>query len=130
MRFPKALSAMVMAAVCWYALPAWGTGPTISFDYEVHDLGVVHQTGKVSVRFPFTNRGDSMLVVQGIDADCGCTETYSGSREVPPHGRSEIVAVLDTARLNPGKNQKHIHVRCNDPSRFSVTLTTVVEVVP
>lgn len=128
MRTAKLLIMMAVLYCC--AQPAWAVGPAIAFDYEVQDLGFVSRGQSVPVRFPFTNGGDSMLVVQDVGADCGCTETYSGNREVPPHGRSEIVAVLDTGRLNPGKNQKQIHVRCNDASRGQVTLTMVVEVIP
>ena len=97
--------------------------------HEVTDLGKVPQGQEVAARFPFTNAGDRTLVVQGVQADCGCTETLSESREVPPQGHSEIVAVLNTAKLNPGKNEKHIHVRFNDAQRPNVTLTMVVEVV-
>jgi hypothetical protein len=128
MRMTKLLIVMVALFCC--AQPVWAVGPAIAFDYEVQDLGFVSRGQSVSVRFPFTNGGDGVLVLQGIGADCGCTETYGGSQEVPPHGRSEVVAVLDTGRLNPGKNQKHIHVRCNDASRYQVTLTMVIEVIP
>jgi hypothetical protein len=128
MRIRKLLTVTAMVCVWLQPFNAWATGPTISFGYEVTDLGQVSAGQKVTVRFPFANAGDGDLVVQDVRADCGCTEISEASREVPPRGRSEIVAVLDTTGA-PGKKQRHILVRSNDPLRPIVNLTLVVEVV-
>lgn len=129
MRSKKLLAIMAMACICLQPFIAWAAGPAISFGSEVKDLGQVSGGQKLTVRFPFSNAGDGDLVVQDVRADCGCTEVSEGNGEVPPHGRSEIVAVLDTTGA-PGKKQRHILVRSNDPQRPIVTLTLVVEVKP
>jgi hypothetical protein len=127
----RLLSLMVFfVIICLQAVSVCAGGPRLAFAHEATDLGRVPQGQEVAVRFPLTNAGDGTLVVQGVQADCACTETLNGSPEVPPQGHSEIVAVLNTARLTPGRNEKHIHVRCNDPQRPNVTLTMVVEVIP
>jgi hypothetical protein len=129
MRIQKLLSVMAMMCVWLQPFNAWATGPAISFGYEVKDLGQVSGGQKVTVRFPFSNRGDGDLVVQDVRADCGCTEISEATREVPPKGISEIVAVLDTTGA-PGRKQRRILVQSNDPGRPIVTLTLVVEVMP
>jgi hypothetical protein len=120
---------VVVSFVFLQALSAWAAGPTISFEYEVKDLGQVSHEERVPAQFPLTNVGDTVLVIQKVEADCGCTETFNESREVPPKGRSEITAVLDTATLSPGKNERYVYVKSNDLQRPIVTLTLVVEVV-
>ncbi len=120
---------VVVSFVFLQALSAWAAGPTISFEYEVKDLGQVSHKERVPAQFPLTNVGDTVLVIQKVEADCGCTETFNESREVPPNGRSEITAVLDTSTLRPGKNERQIVVKSNDPRRPFVKLTLVVEVL-
>jgi hypothetical protein len=121
---------MVEVLVCLCALCAWASGPTISFGHQVKDFGKIPHGEKLTERFPFTNVGDDLLIVQNVEADCGCTEIRCESREVSPQAHSAIVAVLDTTTLRPGKNERHIHVRSNDLLRPIVTLTLGVEVLP
>lgn len=128
MKTEKLLILLVLVA-CLQPLDSWATGPRISFQQEVNELGRVPFGRKVKVHFPFTNNGDGTLIIQAVKADCDCTEAYNESADVPPRGRSEIIAVLDTTTLRPGRNERHVHVRSNDPQRPSITLTMVVEVV-
>lgn len=130
MRIAKLLNLFVVAVACLQPIDSWARGPSISFQQEVSDLGSVPFGRKVEVRFQFTNKGDETLVIKAVKADCDCTETYNENPEIPPRGRGEIVTVLDTASLRPGRNERHVHVRLNDPQRPSITLTMVVEVVP
>jgi len=119
----------LLVLVCLQGVDAWATSPSISFVREVQDLGRAPFGRKLTVHFPFTNMGDETLVIQAVKADCDCTETYNENSEVPPRGRSEIITVLDTGPLRPGRNERQVHVRSNDPQRPDVTLTMVVEVV-
>jgi hypothetical protein len=120
---------LVAALVCLEGIDAPATSPGISFEHEVEDLGQVPGGQKITVRFPFSNREAGDLIVQDVRAVCGGTEISEATREAPPKGISEIVAVLDTTGAL-GKKQRHILVQSNDPGRPIVTLALVVEVMP
>jgi hypothetical protein len=129
MKTDKLLILAVILAACLHPFDAWAAGPRISFQQEIKELDTVPSGQQVTVLFPFSNAGDIALVVEGVEADCGCTEAYSRALEVQPRDHSEIVAVLNTSRLSLGKNERHVYVRCNDPQRPRVTLALIVEVV-
>lgn len=120
---------MVEVLVCLYPLCAWASGPTISFGHQVKDFGKVPSGEKLTERFPFTNVGDDLLIVQNVEADCGCTKTLSGSRKIAPGERSEIVATFNTSGLGPGRKERHIYVRSNDSQRPRIKLTLLADVV-
>lgn len=120
---------IIVMVVIFHASYALASGPTISFDHDVKDFGKVPYGEKLTEKFPFTNTGDGTLIVREVRADCGCTKTLTGSPELTPGGRSEIVASFDTSGLAPGRKERHIYVRCNDPQRPTIKLTLVADVV-
>ena len=120
---------VVMAIICLQTLNAWAAGPKISFGVQTKDLGIVTHGQKITVQFPFTNIGSTTLFIKEIHADCGCTEVFNESQELTPQGRSEIVVILDTAGLPPGRIERHIHVQSNDSERPNITLTLLAEIV-
>jgi len=119
----------ILAAVILAASPALSGGPRINFDKEVIDYGKVRYGETVSEDFVFSNTGDETLVIEKLRSSCGCTKAIKGSREVPPGGKSHIVAAFDTTDLRPGKKQQHVFVESNDPERPMVKLTVLADVV-
>ena len=105
------------------------TGPRISFDKESHDYGDVQYGDKVTEEFEFTNTGDKTLVIEKLRATCGCTKAIKGRRDVPPGGKSKIVAEFDTDGLSPGTKKQNIMVHSNDPEHPVVKLTLLARVV-
>ena len=67
-------------------------GPEISFEEETHDFGTIPDDTKVSHRFEFTNTGEEPLVIQEVEAGCGCTAP-SYSDEPVQSGESGYVDV-------------------------------------
>ena len=106
-----------------------GKGPVIQFESLIQNCGKVFAGETATTRFVFANKGDEALVIKSIHADCGCTKTLAGAREVPPNGSSQIVASFDTSGYKPGTKQKHVYVRSNDPQRPEVTLTLKADVI-
>ncbi|MBI5249058.1 MAG: DUF1573 domain-containing protein [Desulfomonile tiedjei] len=104
-------------------------GPSISFDKETHDYGRVLYGDTVTEEFIFTNTGDQPLIIEKLEASCGCTKAVKGSSEVPPNSKSKIIAAFDTAGLRAGKKLKTIFVHSNDPSSPVVKLTLLAEVI-
>lgn len=120
---------LVLAALTLTAAPALGGGPRISFDKEVIDYGKVRYGETVTEDFLFTNTGDETLVIEKLRSSCGCTKAVKGSREVPPGGKSNIVAAFDTTDLRGGKKEQNVFVESNDPERPIVKLTVLADVV-
>ncbi len=81
-------------------------GPRISFDRESHDYGKVFYGDSVSEQFIVTNTGDETLIIERLDASCGCTKAVKGSTEIPPKGKSKIVVEFDTKGLKAGRKNK------------------------
>jgi hypothetical protein len=104
-------------------------GPRISFDRETHDYGKVFYGDSVTEQFVVTNTGDETLIIEKLDASCGCTKAVKGSTEIPPHGKSKIVVEFDTKGLKAGRKKQTIHVHSNDPTKPSTKLTLSADVV-
>jgi hypothetical protein len=111
------------------ALVVGASGPKITFDREVHDLGSVPYGATVEGEFVVKNIGEGTLIIKNIETDCGCTKTVVGSQELTQGGESRIIAKFETTGLKPGKKEKHVHVRSNDSARPNVDLTLLAEVV-
>lgn len=127
MRLTKAGPLMVLLTLPFIVNAA--SGPKISFDKESHDYGDVQYGDTVTEEFEFTNTGDKTLVIEKLRATCGCTKAVKGSREVPPGGKSKIVAEFDTNGLSPGTKKQNVMVHSNDPERPIVKLTLLARVV-
>ena len=106
-----------------------GDGPRISFDKYQHDYGKVLSGHTVTEEFSFTNTGDETLIIEKLRSSCGCTKAVKGSREIPPNGKSTIVAAFDTTGLRPGRKSKTVYVHTNDPLNKIVRLKLLVDVV-
>lgn len=106
-----------------------GSGPRITFDKQTHDYGKVRSGDTVTEEFTFTNTGSETLVIGQLRASCGCTKAIKGSAEIPPGGKSKIVAEFDTSDLKPGTKQKSIYVHSNDPENPEVKLLLLADVV-
>jgi hypothetical protein len=119
----------VFAVLIFAATPALSGGPRIDFDNEVIDYGKVRYGETVSEEFVFSNTGDQTLVIEKLRSSCGCTKAVKGSSEVPPGGKSNIVAAFDTTGLRAGKKEQHVFVESNDPERHIVKLTVLADVV-
>jgi len=104
-------------------------GPRISFDRDTHDYGKVLHGETVTEEFNFTNTGDQTLIIEELRSSCGCTKAIKGSSEVPPQGKSTIVAAFDTTGLSPGRKMQHLYVHSNDTAQPVVKLTLLANVV-
>jgi len=120
---------LVFAMLMLTAAPALSGGPKISFDNEVIDYGKVRYGETVTEEFVFSNTGDETLAIEKLRSTCGCTKAVKGSSEVPPNGKSNIVAAFDTAGLRSGKKEQSVFVHSNDPDRPIVKLTVLADVV-
>lgn len=103
--------------------------PNISFDKTTHDFGKIkEQNGQATVVFTFKNTGDAPLVINRVQASCGCT-TPSWTKEPVSPGKTGTVTASYNPTNRPGSFVKSISVFSNaEPQQ--VVLTIKGEVIP
>ncbi|HEX2922360.1 MAG TPA: DUF1573 domain-containing protein [Bacteroidales bacterium] len=94
-----------------------------------HDFGKFkEEAGTQSYDFYFTNTGTQPLVIQNIQASCGCTTPEWTKQPVPPGGKAKVSAKYDP-KGRPGAFSKTLSVYTNTTPEVTV-LTLKGEVTP
>ncbi|MDD4970256.1 MAG: DUF1573 domain-containing protein [Paludibacter sp.] len=123
----KKYSFLFICLLC--SLVAMSQKAVISFEEKSHDFGKVNEEdGKITHVFNFVNRGISPLVVNRVQASCGCT-TPTWSKEPIEPGKKGTVTVIYNPSGRPGAFTKTITVYSN-ASDEQMTLTIHGEVIP
>lgn len=87
--------------------------PRIVFEQRVHNFGTIKEDGgKVSHSFSFVNQGGQPLLINKVEASCGCT-TPSWTRKPVEPGQSGFVRATFDPRRRPGHFNKSVVVRSN-----------------
>ncbi len=77
----------------------------MSFDDKAHKYGMIMQGDKVKHDFKFTNKGTKELVVNNVNASCGCTHPSFPFIPIAPGETGVIGVVFDsTGKLGPQKS--------------------------
>lgn len=85
----------------------------MTFEEKVYDFGAIKENGgPVSIEFPFTNTGESNLVVYDAKAECGCTTPEYPKAPVAP-GKTGKIKVTYNPLGRPGIFEKVITVKSN-----------------
>ena len=102
------------------ATKAPGTQAEISFEQTTHDFGTVAQGSPTAHEFKFTNTSKVPLVLQSVNASCGCTTPEWPKEPIMPGKSAFVKAVYDSNRI--GTFTKSITVNSN-ASNGTVILT-------
>lgn len=101
----------------------------ITFDEKTHDFGnIKEEDGKATYVFDFTNTGKSTLVIQRVQASCGCTTPEWTKTPVEP-GKKGIITVTYNPAGRPGVFTKSISVSSNASNEME-SLTIKGTVIP
>lgn len=101
----------------------------ITFTKTTHDFGKVKQGVELMFAFEFTNEGDVNLVIQRVQASCGCTGAAIGDKKEFKKGEEgEIIVTFKTAGRS-GAQSKTVTVQSNDPEHPTVVLSFTCEVL-
>jgi len=112
-----------------FSLVAMSQKAVIKFDVKEHDFGkILEKAGNVSYVFNFTNKGNAPLVVNRVQASCGCT-TPTWTKEPVEAGKKGAISVTYNTSGRPGLFTKTITVYSND-SISQVVLIIKGEVIP
>lgn len=103
--------------------------PVLTFDKTTHDFGKIkEENGLATVTFTFTNKGDAPLVINRVQAACGCT-TPTWTKEPILPGKKGTVTAAYNPQNRPGSFIKTITVFSNAGSNATV-LTIKGDVTP
>lgn len=90
------------------------------------NLGKIKEGQVVEVSYRFKNSGDKNLVIESVNASCGCTVPERPEKPIAP-GEEDVIKAKFDSRGKPGHQQKTITVVSNTPENTQ-TLSFSVEV--
>jgi hypothetical protein len=90
--------------------PEITTENNISVDIETHDFGTIKEdSGNVSAIFTLTNGSKSPILIQNVQASCGCTTPSKTEEPIEPGKTGEVKAVYNP-KGRPGPFEKTITI--------------------
>jgi mono/diheme cytochrome c family protein len=96
--------------------------PRIVADATTKDAGWVEMEKPLVATFHLTNQGGEPLVIQDMEASCGCTDVKVDPETVAPGQTATLTATVDTS-LKLGPMIKTVDVFSNDPATPKLRLT-------
>ncbi len=103
------------------------TPPAFGFQEELHYFGELKQGEVVSYTFVFENRGGNDLIINGVEAGCGCTTVKWPEQPIHPGDSGHIEVILDTSG-EYGNLYKIIVLHANiEKKREKLIITAIVE---
>jgi hypothetical protein len=98
-------------------------GANISFNSKEHDFGKIKEAdGPVTYSFDFVNTGNTPLIINKVEASCGCTTPNYTKAPVPPGGKGFVSATFNP-KNRPGSFSKNITITSNsEPSVMVLTI--------
>jgi len=98
------------------------------FKTELHDFGTVPEGPAAEYEFSFTNKGKEPLIIQAVNASCGCTTPSYSKDPVLPGKTGTVKASYNTAG-RPNAFTKTITVTSNAGTKV-LTIKGEVEKAP
>jgi hypothetical protein len=112
------------------ASPSMGQAPVpaIAFEDLIKEFGRSTEGEILTHVFVFTNQGQAVLEIIGLQPSCGCTSALLSDKRIPPGQSGQIKVHLNTRGL-VGRLIKEIGVVTNDPKqpRIRLKLRTLIQ---
>ena len=86
--------------------------PLMLFDTLIHDFGTIIEGERVVCYFDYRNGGEANLIINAVEATCGCT-TPNWSREPLEPGEKETLEIIFDASGRSGEQRKLVTVKSN-----------------
>jgi hypothetical protein len=123
----KRISFLILSLV--FTMGMMAQTPAITFEKSTHDFGKIkEQDGLANYSFTFKNTGTTPLVINRVNASCGCT-TPNWSKEPILPGKSGTITASYNPAGRPGPFIKTITVFSNAGPN-PVTLSIKGDVIP
>ncbi len=98
-------------------------GACFSFKEETYNFGSVKEEGgPINHVFEFTNIGGTPLIINNVQASCGCTTPDWSRQPIPPGGKGFVKATFNPSG-RPGSFSKTITITSNATCRPTVTIS-------
>ena len=101
----------------------------ISFTEVKHDFGKVKEDVELTFNFRFKNEGDDKLVIEKVQASCGCTGAAIGDKKEFNNGEEGEIKVTFSTTGRTGIQNKTVVVLSNDPENQTVILSFTCEII-
>lgn len=99
--------------ICAFIMSVSAQKAVITFTDKTHDFGQIHEDGgNASHSFEFTNTGNTPLVIQRVNASCGCTTPEWTRTPIEPGKKGRITATYNPVG-RPGAFSKDVYVYSN-----------------
>ena len=92
---------------------------TIQFNKSAHDFGFINPKNTYNTSFKVTNTGKYPLLIEKVDASCGCTKVNISRKNILP-GTSARIDVSFHPLKNEKSFQKVIAIVANTQPRISL----------
>jgi len=93
------------------------TQTTVQFDRIVHDFGQVQPEVENKTTFRLKNTGDHPLIVENVEASCGCTTPKKPEKPILPGQSDEIQVSFKSNPGQTGEQNKTVTVTTNTAER-------------
>jgi hypothetical protein len=106
--------------------------PKIKFVELAHDFGNIKEGTQATYEFKFTNTGSSPLILETVQASCGCTTPEWSKEPIAPGKTGKVIATFNSSG-RPGTFTKTITVKYNgaaDGNTEYLTIKGFVESAP
>lgn len=93
---------------------------TLSFNEMEHDYGTVKEDSDNTTNFIVTNTGKKPLIIEKVDASCGCTTPQKPEKPILPGKSDKIKVVFHPKPGQVGEQNKTVTVTANTEPRLTV----------
>ncbi|MGI6461848.1 MAG: cysteine peptidase family C39 domain-containing protein [Candidatus Hydrogenedentales bacterium] len=104
------------------------SGPNLVFDNYFVDLGAVDAGATVKKELTFYNKGDRLLLIEGVQSSCACVkEPILSKMEISPGEKGTLSISIKTPDTS-GRFRTQFSVTSNDPDEGRASLTIAAQV--
>jgi hypothetical protein len=98
--------------------------PVIKFVEETHDFGNIKEGTQATHEFKFTNTGNAPLILESVQASCGCTTPEWTREAIAPGQTGKVIATYNSSG-RPGPFTKTITVKYNGAVETNTNYLTI-----
>jgi len=106
-------------------------GAEISFDRNIHDFGLIPQSGgTVETTFVVKNEGDEDLIIGDITTSCSCTSATVTNKTIAPGEETSLAVIFDPDfHEEPlGVFKRTVFIPTNDPQNTEASVSIQVDI--